>query len=458
MPKIFSVDPASGQRLRSYPEHSARQIEAALRRAETAARAWREADFAERARLLRAAARVLRSGAKSWAELITSEMGKPIAQARAEVEKCAAVCDFYAARGAEFLAPQRPAGGPKGARVVFQPLGTLLAIMPWNFPFWQVFRAAAPALMAGNTVLLKHASNVTGCALAIEGIFQTAARKSRAKEGLLQTLLIGSDKIGSLIADPRVHAVTLTGSTQAGKKVAAMAGAAMKKGVFELGGSDPYIILEDADLDLAAEVCAKARLLNSGQSCICAKRFIVVASVRKEFERRFALRLAARRLGDPREEATEVGPLARKDLRDSLDAQVRASVQAGARVALGGEPLDRPGFFYVPTLLTEVRPGQPAYDEELFGPVAALIEVRDEKAAIEVANGSIYGLGAAVFSRHRRRALAAAERIEAGSVFINEMVSSHPAVPFGGVKQSGYGRELGRFGIHEFVNIKTING
>jgi succinate-semialdehyde dehydrogenase / glutarate-semialdehyde dehydrogenase len=450
-PRFSSINPATGRRIRNYPEHSRARIEAALKRAQAAFKRWRNVPPAGRARTLRAAGSILRKRADEFAALITLEMGKPVAEARSEVMKCAAVCDYYAKYGRVFLAEERAPGASKDVRLAFEPIGIVLAIMPWNFPFWQVFRAAAPALMAGNTVLLKPSPNVSGCALAIEAVFRASA-----KEHLLQTLLIPTRKIPAIIADPRVQGVTLTGSTAAGRRVASLAGAAMKKGVFELGGSDPYLILEDADLDHAAEICAQSRLLNAGQSCISAKRFIVVASVRREFEGKFAARLAARRVGDPRDPATEVGPMARRDLRDHLHAQVRASIAAGAQLQFGGRPLAGPGFYYAPTLLTNVTKGQPAYAEELFGPVAAVIPVRDEVAAIAAANDSIYGLGAAVFSRNLRRARRVAARIEAGTVFINDFVRSDPAVPFGGIKQSGHGRELGLFGLREFANVKAI--
>jgi len=455
--RFVSINPATGRRLRAYRTHTAAETEKILRRADAAFRDWREWSFEERGGYLRSVARVLRRRAPALVRLITAEMGKPLAQARAEIEKSALTCEYYASHGGRLLAPERPAGAPKNARVLFQPLGTLLAIMPWNFPVWQAVRAAAPALMAGNTFLLKHAPNVTGCAHAVAAVFAEAARR-RAPEAVFQIALLPNEAIAAVIADPRIHAVTLTGSTGAGKKVAAAAGSAIKKGVFELGGSDAYLILEDADLDLAAEVCAASRLINSGQSCVCAKRFIVVASVRRDFERKFAARLAARRVGDPLDPKTDVGPLARRDLRDKLEAQVRASVRAGARLVFGGRALPGRGFFYAPTLLTGVKPGMPAYDEELFGPVASLISVPNEAAAIRVANDSVYGLGAAVFSRSLRRARAVAARIEAGAVFINDFVRSDPTLPFGGTKQSGYGRELGSFGIREFVNVKTVLG
>ncbi|MBW7895684.1 MAG: NAD-dependent succinate-semialdehyde dehydrogenase [Opitutaceae bacterium] len=449
---LLSLNPATGRRLRAYPTHTTAQIESALALAHRAFLGWRELAPSARARHLRALAKQLRRDRESLATLITREMGKPIAQARAEIEKCATACDYYAKHGAAQLADETPAGAPKHTRVVYEPLGPILAIMPWNFPFWQLFRAAAPALMAGNTVLLKHASNVSGCALAIAQVFHDAG----LPEGLLQTLLLSSAKVPRLIADDRIRGVTLTGSTEAGRKVAAQAGAALKPCVFELGGSDPYIVLEDADLDLAAEVCASARLVNTGQSCIAAKRMIVVNRVRREFERKLTARIAARRVGDPLDPHTEVGPMARADLRDELHAQVTRSVQRGAKVLLGGQPLDRPGWFYAPTVLTGVQPGMPAHDEELFGPVAAVIGVRDAAEAIAIANATPFGLGAALFTRDRRRARELTPAIEAGMVFVNASVHSDPNLPFGGIKQSGYGRELGLPGIRAFVNVKTL--
>lgn len=459
---FVSINPATGRRLRAYRPHTRAEVEAILRRARSAFVAWRDWPLEQRAGHLRAVARALRRRAGELAALITAEMGKPVAQAQAEIEKSAGACEYYARHSRRYLAPERPPGAPKTGRVLHEPLGTVFAIMPWNFPVWQVVRTAAPVLMAGNTLVLKHAPSVSGCARMIAEIFATTAAGRRAGRpapgSIFQILLVPIEAVPALIADSRVQAVTLTGSTGAGQKVAALAGAAMKKGVFELGGSDAYLILEDADLDRAAEICAYSRLLNSGQSCVCAKRFIVVRSVRREFERKFSARLADRRVGDPRDPATAVGPLARRDLRDKLDAQVQASVKAGARLLLGGHPLPGPGFFYATTLLTDVKKGMPAYDEELFGPAAALITVRDEAEAIAVANDTVYGLGAAVFSRDRRRARAVASRIEAGLVFINDFVRSDPSLPFGGIKQSGHGRELGPYGSREFVNIKTVVG
>ncbi|HWA09419.1 MAG TPA: aldehyde dehydrogenase family protein [Opitutaceae bacterium] len=449
---LISIDPASGRRIGAHATFNRRQIEAATAQAHAAFLRWREVAPDLRSRRLRALARALRARRKALAALAVREMGKPVAQALAEIEKSALTCEFYARRGPGWLADERPPEAAAAARVAYQPLGVILAVMPWNFPIWQVIRAAAPVLMAGNALVLKHASNVTGCALALERVFSAAG----FPRGLFRTLLVTSREIPQLIADPRIAGVTLTGSTAAGKSVAALAGAAMKPGVFELGGSDAYVVLADANLDQAAEICAQARLFNSGQSCVCGKRFIVVASVRREFEKKFVARLAARRVGPPADPATDVGPLARGDLRDDLQAQVDASVRRGARVLLGGKPTPGAGFYYPPTVLTGVRRGMPAYNEELFGPVAAIIPVRSEEAAIAAANDSIYGLGAGIFSRDLRRARRLARRIESGLVFVNDFVRSDPTLPFGGAKQSGHGRELGVWGLRAFVNVKTV--
>ncbi|MDD2764342.1 MAG: NAD-dependent succinate-semialdehyde dehydrogenase [Opitutaceae bacterium] len=450
---LVSINPATGEVIRRHREHSARQQAAAVERAHAAFLAWRRISFAGRARRLQAAARALRRRLEIHAGCITAEMGKPVTQARAEIEKCALVCEHYARNAEAYLADERPPGAPENSFIAFRPLGVVLAVMPWNFPCWQVFRAAVPALMAGNTVLLKHASNVCGCARAIESVFREAGLPA----GVFQTLLIGAERVPALIAHPRVQAVTLTGSTAAGRQVAALAGAALKKCVLELGGSDPYVILADADLELAAELCARSRLVNSGQSCVAAKRFIVVEKIRAAFERRLVERMAARIVGPPTDPGTDIGPLARADLRDELHAQVRRSLRRGARLLLGGRPRSGPGWFYAPSVLTDVRPGMPAYDEELFGPVAAIIPVRDEAAALAAANDSPFGLGAAVFTCNRRRGRRlAVEELEAGLAFVNDAVRSDPALPFGGIKQSGYGRELGPLGIREFVNAKTV--
>jgi len=396
----------------------------------------------------------LRHDAPKFAALVTAEMGKPITQALAEVEKCASNCEHFAEHAAAMLADARPPGAPAHRYVTYQPLGVVLAIEPWNFPFWQVFRAAAPALMAGNTMVLKHASNVTGCALAIERVFARAG----VPRGVFQTLVVSGARAEALVADPRIAMVTLTGSTAVGQRVAARAGAAMKKGVFELGGSDAYVILADADLDLAAELCAESRLYNNGQSCVAAKRFIVVASVRAEFERKLVAALSRRSPGDPRDPQTLLGPLAREDIRRELHAQVRRSVRAGARLLCGGELPRGAGCFYPPTVLAGVCPGMAAFDEELFGPVAAIVPARNEAEAIALANRTPYGLGAGVFTRDRTRGERIARtQLEAGNAFVNEFVRSHPTLPFGGVKQSGHGRELGAWGLREFTNVKVIS-
>ncbi|MDF3057711.1 MAG: Aldehyde Dehydrogenase [Rariglobus sp.] len=452
---LVSINPATGRVIARHREHTAAEVSSALASTHAAFLDWRALSPTERARHLTALGASLRKQQAALARLITAEMGKPLEDARLEIEKCAACCDFYAKHAAGFLKSHRPAGAPKNTRVLFEPLGVILAIMPWNFPFWQLFRAAAPALMAGNTILLKHASNTSGCALAIERVFSRA----RVPAGLLRTLLVSSKSIPAVLKDPRIRGVTLTGSTTAGRKVGALAGTALKPAVLELGGSDPYVILADADLDLAAETCAKARLTNAGQSCVAAKRFIVVESVRAAFEPKFIARMAARRMGDPTAKGTDFGPLARTDLRDELHAQVQKSVKRGARVLLGGilPPARNKGAFYPATVLSGVRPGMPAYDEELFGPVAAIIPAKDEADALRIANDTAYGLGAAIFSRNRRRARELAQKhLDAGMVFINAQVRSDSSLPFGGVKASGLGRELSAFGIREFVNIKTL--
>lgn len=449
---FVSINPANGQYLRRYRPHARTAVARATDRAHHAFLKWSPLSPTARARLLCAFARALRARRTELAALITAEVGKPITQSFAEIEKCALVCDYYAAYSPRFLRPEHPAGAPGKARVEFAPLGIVLAVMPWNFPFWQVLRAVAPILMGGNTVLLKHAANVSGCALAIEQLFHAA----RFPTGVFQTLLIEPDRVAALIADSRIRAVTMTGSTAAGKKIAALAGAAMIPGVYELGGSDAMLILADADIPRAAEICAYSRLINSGQSCVSAKRFIVVSSVQKAFEKALTARMAAHLVGNPTDPATQVGPLARPDLRATLHDQVRRSLRAGARLLLGGAPLPGPGNFYAPTVLTDVRPGMPAYAEEIFGPVAAIIPVPDEAAAIATANDSIYGLGAAIFTRDRRRGGALARQLDVGMVFINSHVRSELDLPFGGTKQSGQGRDLGVWGLRAFVNPKTV--
>jgi succinate-semialdehyde dehydrogenase/glutarate-semialdehyde dehydrogenase len=449
---IQSVNPATGRPIKAYPETSPEEIARLLDRSGQAFQRWRATPFSERAALLRGASKELRGRVEPLAALMAQEMGKPLAQGRSEVEKCAWVCDYYAEQAEGFLRPEPVKTDASKSFVAFEPLGPVLAVMPWNFPFWQVFRFAAPALMAGNTGILKHASNVPGCALAIEEIFRAAG----APEGLFRTVLGGSERVAQIIEHPNVAAVTLTGSTGAGKAIASKAGAALKKSVLELGGSDPYLVLADADLAAAAETCANSRLINSGQSCIAAKRFIVEAPVREQFERLFVEQMRSKPMGDPMQEGTVIGPLARHDLRDGLHGQVQRSVAAGANVLLGGAIPSSPGAYYPATVLTDVRKGMPAYDEELFGPVAAVIAARDEAEAVRIANDSVFGLGAAVFTRDNARGEAVAQRLQAGSCFVNASVRSDPRLPFGGIKESGYGRELSSFGIREFVNVKTV--
>ena len=450
---IQAINPATGEKLADYPLISPEEAARAIEAAHETFLEWRRTAPAERADRLRAAARTLRSEVQELAVLMAREMGKPVREGRAEIEKCALACEYYAEHGEAFLRPEPVETDARRSYVAFRPLGVILAIMPWNFPFWQVFRFAAPALMAGNVGILKHASNVPGCALAIDRILREAGFPEHA----FTTLLIDTEHVGSMIEHPLVRAVTLTGSTRAGKAVAAQAGAVVKKTVLELGGSDPYLILEDADLEATVETCVASRLINSGQSCIAAKRFIVVDAVREPFERMFVERMRNVVMGDPLDERSQIGPLARHDLRDELHRQVRESVERGARLLLGGEVPPGPGAFYPPTVLTDVKPGMPAYEEELFGPVAAIIPVRDEAEAIRVANDSSFGLGAAVFTRDVARGeRIAAEELEAGNCFVNAFVRSDPRLPFGGIKESGYGRELSHLGMREFLNIKTV--
>jgi succinate-semialdehyde dehydrogenase/glutarate-semialdehyde dehydrogenase len=450
---LLSVNPTDGSLIREYAEASAEEVAAALAGAARSFEAWRRTSFAERAAVVRRAGVLLRERRIDLARLMALEMGKPVAQGRAEAEKCAWVCDHYAAHAEAMLAPEEVATDASRSYVAFEPLGPVLAVMPWNFPLWQVFRFAAPALMAGNVGLLKHASNVSGCALAIEEILHAAGLPRDA----FRTLLIGSPRVAELIEAPEVAAVTLTGSTPAGRAVAAKAGDCLKKTVLELGGSDPYVILEDAALEAAAETCAAARLVNGGQSCIAAKRFVVVEPALERFTELLVERMRARRVGDPLAEGVDVGPQARRDLRDDLHRQVEASVAGGARPALGCRVPDGPGAFYPSSVLAGVRPGMPAFDEELFGPVAAVVAARDEADAIRLANHTVFGLGAAVFTRDVVRGERIARRdLAAGSCFVNAFVRSDPRLPFGGIKESGYGRELGPFGIREFVNVKTV--
>jgi acyl-CoA reductase-like NAD-dependent aldehyde dehydrogenase len=449
---FHSTDPTTGEPWRTFEEASAGDVEAALARAAAARAAWAATPVAERARHLRAVAARLRAEKAEHAVLMAREMGKPVTDGEAEVEKCAVGCEWYAEHGPRFLEPDpRELDGAR-AYVRFDALGTVLAIMPWNFPFWQVFRAAAPALLAGNTMLLKHAENVPGCSDALGRVFAAAG----VPVGVFERLQLGRDRIPSVIDDARVHAVTLTGSTAAGRSVASAAGKALKKSVLELGGSDAFVVLDDANLDDAARVATDARLVNAGQSCIAAKRFIVVDAVHDAFVERFVAAMRARTVGNPLERTTKMGPLARRDLRDALHRQVEASIAAGARCVLGGTMPAGPGAFYPATVLVDVVPGMPAFDEETFGPAAAVIRARDEAHAIRLANASAYGLGGAVWSRDRDRAERVAAAMETGFVSVNGQVRSDPGLPFGGVKQSGYGRELAEYGLREFVNVKTV--
>ena len=449
---IASIDPATGATLRSYDALTEEQLEARLRLADEAFREYRRTPLADRARWLVRAAEILEAEKRQLGELMTREMGKPIGAAVAEAEKCAWACRYYAGNGERFLADEEVETDATRSWISYRPIGPVLAIMPWNFPFWQAFRFIAPALMAGNVGLLKHASNVPGCALAIEDVL----RRAGFPEGAFQTLLVGSGAVAGILDDPRVRAATLTGSTPAGRSVGESAGRNLKKTVLELGGSDPFIVMPSADLDAAARTAVTARVINNGQSCIAAKRFIVHAEVYGEFERRFVEGMRALRVGDPMDPATQVGPLATEELRGGVDEQVRRSVEAGARVLTGGRIPDRPGWFYEPTVLADVPRESPAYHEEVFGPVAMLFRVDGIDEAIRIANDTVFGLGSSVWTRDEAERRRFVEEIEAGMVFVNAMVASDPRLPFGGVKESGYGRELSVAGIREFVNAKTV--
>lgn len=450
---ITAINPANGHIIREYAAHTDVETAEKIEQTHTAWLKWRESTHEERSRLLTAMQKKLQEQKNELAKLMALEMGKPISQGVSEIEKCAAVCDYYATNGAGFLTDQVVQTDAAKSFVTFQPIGVILAVMPWNFPFWQVFRFLAPALAAGNCGVLKHASNVPGCALAIEGIVKAAG----FPDNVFQTLLISNTQVDKVIENELIKAVTLTGSNLAGQKVAQKAGSLIKKTVLELGGSDAYVILEDADIEKAAETCVNSRLINNGQSCIAAKRFIVVNSVKEEFIRLFHSMMSAKKMGDPLQGGIDIGPQARTDLRDDLHKQVQASIAKGAECILGGEIPEGSGAYYPATILTNVKPGMPAFDEEMFGPVAVIINAEDENEAIQLANQSVFGLGGAVFTKDIERGeRIAATKLEAGSCFVNAGVKSDPRLPFGGIKQSGYGRELGLFGIHEFVNIKTV--
>ncbi len=453
MARLTSVNPATGQLVLDVEEHSDADVERRLSAAAAAAVRWRATPVDQRAALLRSVADLLEGEKESFGRLMTQEMGKTLASAIAEAEKCALCCRYYA-DNATALTANEQIQTPDGERglVRYDPLGTVLAVMPWNFPFWQVMRFAAPALIAGNVALLKHASNVPRCALALEDLF----RRAGAPNGVFQILLIGSARMEPVIADDRVHAVTLTGSENAGRSVAAIAGRHLKKTVLELGGSDPFIVCQSADLDQTAQMAATARCINNGQSCIAAKRFIVVEPVASDFTDRFVERMRALRVGDPTARSTDLGPLAMASIRDALHRQVEASVEAGAKLLTGGEPVSGAGYFYQPSILTDIPTQAPAYSDELFGPVASLFHVPDLESAIVLANGSRYGLGASVWTSDPDEAERCAQKLDCGSVFVNGIVASDPRFPFGGVKASGYGRELGLWGLREFVNAKTV--
>ncbi len=449
---IVSHNPATEEVLKTFEEFSDDAIQRALDRGERAFAQWSVTTIDDRRVRMERVAELLRMKKKEFATLMALEMGKPITQGMGEIEKCALTCSYYAEHAARMLAPEVVVTDARESYVEFDSLGIILAVMPWNFPFWQVIRFAAPALMAGNVGLLKHASNVPQCALALEALFLEAG----FPEGVFQSLLIGSQKVERVIMDPRVRAVTLTGSEGAGSQVAAATGRALKKTVMELGGSDPFIVLADADLGEACTVAVNARLQNNGQSCIAAKRFIVVEEQYDAFVHRFSAVMQSMIVGDPLKESTNVGPLATAQIRDDLDRQVQGSIARGARLVLGGKQLGGKGFFYEPTILADVKRGMPVYDEEVFGPVAAVIRVRDAEEAIAVANDTPYGLGASLWTADLTLAKKIARRLEAGAVFVNGMVKSDPRLPFGGIKRSGYGRELSSYGLKEFVNIKTV--
>ena len=450
---VHTFNPATGQPGRSYMAHGIDEARSAAAGARKAFEAWRRTSFDHRANVLRTAAAILRHRMDELAALMTEEMGKTLDEGRAEVEKCAFQCEWFAGNAQSYLA-EEPVDIDQGeAFITFNPIGVVLAVMPWNFPLWQVFRFAAPALMAGNGALLKHASNVPGCALAIENVLHEAG----VPKDLFRTLLLASGEVKALIENDNIAAITLTGSVAAGRSVAAAAGGVVKKCVLELGGSDAYLVLEDADIGAAAKICTTARMVNGGQSCVAGKRFIVVRTVLDEFEQAMVNAMGAYEMGDPREEGTRLGPMQSVEARDHIHAQVMGSIQRGAKLLLGGEIPGQPGAWYPATVLTNVVTGQPAHDEEVFGPVAAIIAADDEADAIRIANASDYGLGSGVLTSNLERGRhIATEELQAGLSFVNENVRSDPRLPFGGVKHSGYGRECSGFGIREFVNIKSV--
>ncbi|WP_299820357.1 NAD-dependent succinate-semialdehyde dehydrogenase [uncultured Pontibacter sp.] len=449
---IESINPATGEIIKTFKADSPSEVKAKIEAAEKAFKSWRETSFDERAKYMRKQADILEQEAEKYGRIITLEMGKPLKDAIAEVKKCAKACRYYADNAADFLKDEIIETDASKSMISFEPLGAVLAIMPWNFPFWQAYRFLAPALMAGNVGLLKHASNVPQCALAMEEI----VRESGFPADVFQTLLIGSKEVEAVIENPIVKAVTLTGSEGAGAQVAGIAGREIKKTVLELGGSDAFIVLEDADLDKAAEIAVKSRMVNTGQSCIAAKRFIVVESIADAFLEKMKTKMSSLKTGNPLTEEADYGPLARKDLAEDLEKQVKASVEKGAEIVLDGGRNGDDSAYFKPMILKNVKPGMPAYEEEMFGPVAAVMVVKDEDEAIKIANDSRFGLGGAVWTQDKERGLRVARKVETGAMFVNALVASTPEMPFGGIKKSGYGRELSYLGIREFVNQKSI--
>lgn len=449
---IESINPANAKLIKRYKPYSFSQIESIINNVNNDFLNWKNTNFKQRKKLMLNVSRILQKQKVEYAKILTLEMGKPITQAIAEVEKCAWVCEYYAENAESILQKEFIKTDASESYVQFDPIGIVLAVMPWNFPFWQVFRFAAPALMAGNAGILKHASNVPMSALAIEEIFQ----KSGLPKNIFRTLLIESKQVDAVIENPKVKAATLTGSEYAGSMVAQKSGKMLKKSVMELGGSDPFIILADANLDEAVNTAVTARLLNNGQSCIAAKRFIVVEEIAEKFEEMFIKKMEETVVGDPMNDETDLGPIAREDLLIELHDQITKSVEAGAKILTGGKRLDRKGYYYAPTIISDVKKGMVAYEQELFGPVAIVIKVKNEEEAIFVANDTNFGLGASLWTKNISKAKKLASKIESGSVFINGMVKSDPRLPFGGIKLSGYGRELSHYGIKEFVNIKTV--
>ncbi len=447
-----SINPANNQVIREYQEHSPEEVETIISNVNDEWLCWKQTSFQERSKLMIRAAEILMEEQEVCAQLITAEMGKLIKESRGEVEKSAWVCRHFAKSAETILKDELIATDYQKSLIAFQPIGVVLAVMPWNFPFWQVWRFVAPALMAGNAAVLKHASNVFGCAVKIEEV----VHKAGFPKNLFRSLLISSAKVDAVIRNPLVKAVTLTGSEPAGSKVAASAGKELKKTVLELGGSDPYVVLDDADLEICVSVSVTARTMNAGQVCISAKRFIVMESIAEEFISRQKAIMESLIVGDPTDEQTRMAPMARTDLLEEVDQQVKKSIELGAQLVTGGKRLEKPGNFYAPTILGNVKPGMPAYDDEIFGPVASIITVKTEEEAIAVANDTPYGLGASIWTRDIRRGERLARQIESGMVFVNAMTASHPALPFGGIKRSGYGRECSAYGMKEFVNIKTI--